>query len=256
MALISLLVSTLAVSCVFGADSEDESSSSSSECSVYSSIPTNKTLNYSFEFEGNDRKFKMFLPSSYYDSDGEAQALPVVYGLPGYWTSQEAFSFYFGMQEIAEENGFIAVITTGQEFVKYNFTVRAWNDLACSGSPHLINDSVYVDTCDRASTVESWGYAVEVPSDCTDGGVTINGTYYENACNWCDCDADDIGFLIELQEYIKDNFCIDEDRQYMFSFNLIVSVLSFLLCILCFLLFFVLFRVEKKNETRQIYCRN
>ena len=194
----------------------------SSGCTISSSIPTGETFNYTFVYDGKNRTFAMYLPSNYYQSNGSTNCLPIVYALPGYTISLEYFVKNYHLQTISEKYGFIGVMTIGETFIAKgtNYTVYSWNDLSCTGSPHVVNDSYTFKTCNQSKVIKSWNYSTPyVPGNCSDDGYTdvSSGKKYNNVCNFGNCKADDIGYLKALTKYIEEHFCIDTIRQYLLS---------------------------------------
>eukprot|EP01084_Bolivina_argentea_P128131 226529_1 len=189
----------------------------SSGCNILDWIP-DSTISYNYSFDGHNREYIVHVPINYYQNE-ELEPLPVIYALPGFKISPQYWSERFGMQMQGNVHNFISVITTGLPYESPQYPgeyIRAWNDLSCSGSPTINNTY----TCNQTSLIKKYGFvSPQVPEECSDGGITINNTFYYNACNWCSCNNNDIQYIKELTKHIEQQYCVDITRQYVIGFS-------------------------------------
>eukprot|EP01084_Bolivina_argentea_P069879 127078_1 len=189
----------------------------SSGCNNAEWVP-GSTISYNYTFNDYEREYIVHVPINY----NMSKSLPIIYALPGSNIWPGYFSDRFGMQMQADTYNYLSVITTGEIYESPDiegYYIRRWNDLSCSGSPKIINDTYSIDTCNKTLTIKSGSGIGQVPLDCADDGITINNTFYYNVCNWCSCHNDDIGYLRELTTFIESQYCVDKSREYVIGYS-------------------------------------
>ena len=70
------------------------------------------TTSYTISFDGVERVYIVHIPITYQND----QAIPMIFGLPGYTITAQYFSDYFGMNPHSDDNGYLAVYAQGTSF--------------------------------------------------------------------------------------------------------------------------------------------
>ena len=143
-----------------------------------------------------EREYLIFLPSKYQES----KELPMVVGLHGYTGTATGFEKETtkGMNLHAEYRNYIAVYPQGINFWSkqngFPFFVSSWNDLESNFPPREGERPI----CHKNRQ------EYPRPKECLE---------YSH-CAWTGC-YDDIGFIKQVIEDVKDNYSIDESRIYI-----------------------------------------
>ena len=132
------------------------------------------------------------------------QPLPLIFAFHGYTGTAQGMANGFNMDSSSDDNNYLSVYvqsTTFQNPTNPNQGINSWNDIGCSSSPGPDGP-----TCNPL-TVQS----VPIPLGCedTDG----------NECNWCNCYANDVGFIDYLAQYLENVYCIDMSREYALGYS-------------------------------------
>lgn len=164
---------------------------------------------------GYTRTYIVYQPANYEQST----PIPFVFAFHGYTNTAQGMKNAWDGDASADEKNYLSVYVQSTNGANRN----SWNDIGCAGSP-----GPQGPTCNY-STVRD----VPIPNDCPRDEGPENGDGY---CNWCNCDADDVGFIDYLAgthflhiEYqmscfdcsgiIEQNYCIDVSREYALGFS-------------------------------------
>eukprot|EP01084_Bolivina_argentea_P314650 544996_1 len=190
----SLLIYTILVLSIYECYSER-----SSGCDASSSmLPTaGSTTKYQIQFDNIERSYIIHIPATYTHSE----ATPMIFGFPGYTTGCEDFIKQFGMNPHSDEQGYLSVVLEGTKMYKPSGgSIISWNDISCSNSPGHAGS-----TCDPNKSSSKY----YIPDNCDNS----------DGCNWCNCNANDIGFTDYLASQIEQTYCIDTAREYALGFS-------------------------------------
>jgi polyhydroxybutyrate depolymerase len=124
--------------------------------------------------------------------------MPVVIAVHGYTSTATGFNVYHGLNQHADDNGYVVVYPQGPHFQVETpqggqFTVTSWNDLA-SNQPETAAGPM--------CTEEAFDYPC--PEECGECG----------RCAWTGC-YDDLGFFEIMLDQLQAEFDADDDRYYL-----------------------------------------
>jgi len=157
--------------------------------SVIPGVSTNMTV----MFEGEDRFYRLHLPSKY----NVNIAYPVLYFHHGYGETASAIATeaMTGLSDLSDINDFIVIYPEALTLIQNGVDtgIKAWGFPSCNDVPNN-------DTC-----TSPWsGYSKD---DCT-----------SNICEYCTCN-NDTEFIDHLMDVIEDTYCIDLRRNYVSGFS-------------------------------------
>lgn len=106
----SLLFSVLVVLLVYCVNSQ------SSGCSGTPPAGPGTTNTYTILYGGQERTYIVHIPTGYVNN----QAVPLIFGFPGYTISANYFSNYFGMNQHSDQETYLAVTVQGNAITRPN----------------------------------------------------------------------------------------------------------------------------------------
>lgn len=175
-----------------------------------------RTTTWRITVDGQTRSFNVHLPSSFRKN----RPSDLVINYPTYGTTAELWEFITNFSATAEQHGFVVVypepLSTEFENLDGSLTaLTTWNDhLGGSGSPGPAGP-----TCDLIDP----DYELPIATSCLDDP-------HRDACNWADCQNDDIGFSRAMLKELERRLCINPDRIYTLGASNSATMAERLVC--------------------------
>eukprot|EP01084_Bolivina_argentea_P128132 226533_1 len=163
----------------------------------------NTTTEQFLQHNNIQRSYLIHLPPTYVHTSN--QGLPVILNLHEFTSNAWIRMSGSLMNQHSDQNNYIAVYPQGTSYgmseINGQMTnLTSWNDLSCSGSPSLDGPTCSQPIFDVSDVL---------PVECKD--------IFQ--CNWCNCKANDIDFIINLLNHLESRYCIDRSRLYSTGFS-------------------------------------
>jgi len=155
---------------------------------------------YTMEHSGIIRTFRVHVPTGY-NKNNPAPLVAIFHGWGG---NENEFLSSKTVTSLANQRGYILIAPRGLGSGYPDYSYNSWS---FSGSTTGLDGDG-----DKSATVPGDTDAI------CDASITPDYSYpscedkKSNTCSWTQCRADDVDFVADLVEYVKNNLCVDADN--------------------------------------------